>query len=225
MTASPDDEARARFSELLSRSIHDLRNPLSVVRSSLEWLEAELTEREDVGDAVRDALTATSGILTILQDLERLSRIEAGAAISRGVVDVGATLERIASAARARLARGDVAVVALATGPMHVPGDVRLVERALEVLVEVSARVAPPASCVEIDAHVHEDEGTVEITIGLRGTAATEGRVASIEALASGGIGVYLALRVAEVHGGSLVVRTTTTTREFLGTTVRLPLA
>ena len=214
-----------RFSDLLGRSLHDLRNPLSVVRASLEWLEMDLTEREEIIDAVRDASTATTRILTILEDLDMLARLESGAELPRGVVDVGATLERVAAATHAQLLPSGVAVVVLRAPPMHVPGDVRLVERALEALVDVCGRAGPLASCVEIDAHVvdvESDSGAVEITIGLRGTVAIEGRLASIDALGNGGIDVYLALRAIEEHGGSLVVRRTQTVPQ---TIVRLPLA
>ena len=192
----PADLPRACFSQLLGRSLHDLRNPLSVVRASLEWLELELAEREAIMDAVRDASTATTRILTILEDLEMLSHLESGAQLSRGVVDVGASIGRIA-----------------------------LVQRAIEVLVEVCARATPPTGCVELDARIVDvdtDAGAVEITIGRRGAVAIKGRETSIEALASGGIGAYLALRVFEMHGGSLVVPMTTTGPQ---TIMRLPLA
>lgn len=221
----PADLSRACFSQLLGRSLHDLRNPLSVVRASLEWLELELAGREAVMDAVRDASTATTRILTILADLEMLSHIESGAQLSRGVVDVGASIGRIASAAHARFASHGVAVMALTPTPLYVPADARLVERAIEVLVEFCARATPPTGCIQLDARIVDadtDAGAVEITIGRRGAVAIKGRETSIEALASGGIGVYLALRVFEMHGGSLVVPMTTTGPQ---TIVRLPLA
>jgi signal transduction histidine kinase len=69
---------------------------------------------------------------------------------------------------------------------------------------------------------VEDGRGAVEIEIGLRGTAPDGGRVGSIEALASGGLGVYLSLRVAEEHGGTLVVHPTATVPR---TILRLPLA
>ena len=228
----PADMPRARFAELLGRSLHDLRNPLSVVRSSLEWLGLELelaerarAEREEIMDAVHDASTATTRILTILEDLAMLSQVESGARLSRGVVDVGTSIGRIASAAHARFAPRGVTVMALTRAPLLVPADARLVERAIEVLVEVCACATPPAGCIELDARIVDvDTGAraVEITIGRRGVVALEGREAAIEALASGGIGVYLALRVFEVHGGSLVVPMTTTVPQ---TIARLPLA
>lgn len=226
----PADVPRARFAELLGRSLHDLRNPLCVVRASLEWLDLELAERalaerEEIMAAVGDASAATTRILTILEDLAMLSHVESGAQLSRGVVDVGATIGRIASAAQVRFGPRGVTVMALAPAPLHVPADARLVERAIEVLVEVCARATPPTGCVALDARIVDVDtgaGAVEITIGLRGMVAIDGREASIEALASGGIGVYLALRVFEAHGGSLVVPMTTTAPQ---TIVRLPLA
>jgi signal transduction histidine kinase len=227
MSPSPSVEpSRERLRELLGRSIHDLRNPLSVVRASLEWLEIELAGREDVLDAVRDASTATSRILLILEDLATLSRLESGDPLAHGAVDIGATIERVAVAANARLQVRGLSVVALpATAPLHAPGEGRLVERAIEALVDVCARGAPAGGCVEVGARVVDTDGDapfVELSIGLRGALIEPGQVGSIEALASGGVGVYLALRVVEVHGGSLVVHMTTTVPT---TILRLPLA
>jgi signal transduction histidine kinase len=222
----PLEQSGERLRELLGRSIHDLRNPLSVVRASLEWLELELAGRDDVLDAVRDASTATSRILLILEDLDTLSRIESGDPLVRGAIDIGATVERVAVTAAARVGSRGLTVVALpATTPLHAPGDGRLVQRAIEALVDVCARGAPPGGCVEVGARVVDTDGedpVVELSIGLRGAITKPGQVGSIEALASGGVGVYLALRVVEAHGGSLVVHMTTTVPT---TILRLPLA
>jgi K+-sensing histidine kinase KdpD len=228
MSPSPPVEPKSdRLRELLGRSIHDLRNPLSVVRASLEWLELELTGREEALEAVRDATTATSRILRILEDLATLSRLESGDALALGVIDVTALLGRVAAGAGASLAARGITVVSLATTPLHAPGDVSLVDRAIEALVDVCARGAPPAACVEVDARVvgggaGSEAAALEVSIGLRGAIPRAGQVGSIESLASGGIGVYLALRVVEVHGGSLVVHMTSTVPT---TVLTLPLA
>ncbi len=221
----PMDSGPARLRELLVRSIHDLRNPLSVIRASLEWLDVELTGREDVLDAVHDASQATTRILTILEDLDMLSRIESGEAVVAGVVDVGGAIARLASSANVRLESRRVTVAAFTTAPIHVPADVRMLERAIDALVDVCARSASVAAIVELDARVVDVDsgsGFVEISVGLRGTVAAGEGALSIDALASGGIGVYLALRVAEAHAGSLVVQATETVPRVI---LRLPLA
>jgi K+-sensing histidine kinase KdpD len=223
--AAPTEPSRERMRELLGRSIHDLRNPLSVVRASLEWLEVELKGQEDALDAVRDASTATGRILVIIEDLDILSRLESGEPIVRGFVDVGATLRRVAAKTNAYLEPRGVTVESVAAAPVHAPGDSRLIERAIEAFVDVCARGAQSGACVEVDARVVDldtENAAVEISIGLRGTSAIDARKLSIEALASGGVGVYLSLRVVEEHGGSLVVEPTETVPR---TVLRLPLA
>ena len=225
--AQPADSGPSRVGELLSRSLHDLRNPLAVVRACLEWLEVELGEREDLVEAVRDASTATTRMVGILEDLGVLARIESGDLVEGGVVDVAATLGHVASAMNARLSPRGVSVVALAAAPAQVPGDAGMIARAIEALVEVCARAAPRSGCVELGARAVElatGHGAIEISIGLSDAVAidtTGGGGASIDALASGGIGAFLALRVAEAHRGSLIVeRTTNVPRTIL----RLPL-
>jgi|GEM_PF-3526479 len=225
MNSSPPlDASRSRLRDVLGRSVHDLRNPLAVVRASLEWIELEIADRADILDAVRDAMTATTRIVGILEDLDTLARLEAGDASGRAVFELSEILGRVAVATSARMEPRGVDVVSLATAPIHVRGDDKLVARALEALVDVCVRGVPSEGSVEIDARVVDAESEarwVEISIGLRGTVANDGQPASIEALSGGGLGVYLALRVVEVHGGSLVVHPTTTVPR---TTVRLPL-
>lgn len=223
-SSPPLDRSSSRLKELLGRSVHDLRNPLAVVRASLEWIELELADREDILDAVRDATTATTRILGILEDLDTLSRLETADASGYGVIELSEVIARVAVATNARTEPRGVDVVSLATAPIHARGDDKLLARALEALVDVCVRAVPSAGSVEVDARVVEAESEarwVEISIGLRGTVATDGHTASIEALSSGGLGVYLALRVVEEHGGSLLVHPTTTVPR---TTVRLPL-
>src|SRR5438128_1864870 len=75
----------ARRRGLLERAVHDLRNPLAVVRASVEWLEVELAPPEDSEalDALRDASAATLRALAILDDLEVLAGLEAGRSFAR----------------------------------------------------------------------------------------------------------------------------------------------
>ena len=68
-TPEPPTASQApRRSELLERAVHDLKNPLAVVRASLEWLEVELAGDDDALDAVRDA-TIASGRQELLENL------------------------------------------------------------------------------------------------------------------------------------------------------------
>jgi hypothetical protein len=72
----------------------------------------------------------------------------------------------------------------------------------------------------DADAATARAGDVLEIAVGVRGAVPVGPPAASIDALASAGLGVYLALRVIEGHGGSMLVVPTVTAPRVL---VRLP--
>jgi signal transduction histidine kinase len=207
-TASGSPDARLSLRrELLERTVHDLKNPLAVVRATLEWLEVEVADRRDILDAVHDAGAATGRMMTIVDDLDTLAHLEAGEAVAREPVDIVAIV-----ASGERFAARRVEVSSEAAGHVDMVGDAGLLSRSLEALVDACARGATSGACVELKARVvprAEAQGgreLIEIAVGLRGVGADAPPVASLAALSSGGLGVYLALRAIEAHGGSVLV-------------------
>jgi len=182
--------------EVLERAVHDLKNPLAVVRASLEWLEVELAGRNDLLDAVADATAASNRLSTIIDDLDTLARLGKDGVAVRDPVSLVLLVESVVDAARDRLTQRGLTAVTLATEPVWVLGDVALLQRSIAALVDATARGAPTGACVEV------------------------GATASLDALESAGLGVYVALRAVEAHGGSLEVIPTTSLPRIV---VRLP--
>jgi len=213
-----------RRSELLVRTVHDAKNPLAVVRSALEWLEVELADREDAVDAVRDASTAASRLMTIVDDLALLARLESEDAGHDGAVELAAIIGSVTATASARLAARSITVSTAAPGALPATGDGELLKRALDALIDASARGAPPGTCIELVARVTSGErgsgATIEIEIGQRGTVAAGPETDALDAFGTGGLGLYLAQEAAQLHGGSLVVIPTSTMPRAL---LRLP--
>jgi two-component system OmpR family sensor kinase len=213
--------------ELIERTVHDLKNPLAVVRATLEWLETELVDRAEALDAVHDATTAAGRLMAIVEDLDVLAHLESGRNVARRRVDLAAASRAASASAGARLASRRITVNAAAAGKVQAAGEEPLLTRAIEALVELCARGASSGACIDVAARLVAGGGpasaegaVIEITIGVRGTVPTEAPSASFEALSSGGLGAYLALRVVEAHGGSLLVVPTATVPRVLA---RLP--
>lgn len=221
---STDGPRSAHRRELLERTVHDLKNPLAVVRATLEWLEVELADRADALDAVHDATTAAARLVTIVEDLDTIARLETGQTITSAPVELAVIVGAVTAAANTRLATRRITVASTVPSVLETKGDTALLTRSLDALVDVCARGATGGSCIEIMVRTVPSAGSdgapsteaIEIVVGLRGVEGTAPPVASIASLASGGLGAYLALRVFEGHGGSLMVVPTATVPRVL---------
>jgi len=182
--------------ETLQRAVHDLKNPLAVVRATLEWLEVELAGMPDALDAVGDASNATARLLGVVEDLHLLSTFEAGAVAGARVVVSDCAEVALAPSAARIAARG--VRVALAPGAdrnASVDGDAGLVARAIEMLVDAASHGAPSGLVIVVD--VRSRGGRVEVTVGGGDADTGPARKAT-------GLSLYVASRVVEAHGGVL---------------------
>jgi sigma-B regulation protein RsbU (phosphoserine phosphatase) len=226
--ASSDEAEGPHQSEVLERAAHDLKNPLAVVRSALEWLAVELEGREDALDAIRDATTAGERLVAIVDDLDALARLDRAGSLADGTIDLTAIIGMATAASTSRLAERGLSIVSSAPAGMRIPGDSDLVARSVHALVDACARGAPSGASIEIHLRVArggagpEQAEHVEIEIGQVGTSASASipATSALDALASGGLGVYVAQRVARAHGGALLVQPTATMPRVL---MRLP--
>lgn len=209
--------------EVLERAVHDLKNPLAVVRASLEWLEVELVGQEDVLDAVADATAASNRLATIIDDLDTLARLGKEGIAASDPIAITSLVASVASAASERLARRGMTVVAVASRSVFTRGDVGLLDRSLSALIDATTRGAPSGACVEVTVRERSPAESLplEIGIALQGVVADDDATAgSLDALESAGLGVYVALRAVEAHGGTLEVIPTSSLPRIV---VRLP--
>ena len=210
--------------EVLERAVHDLKNPLAVVRASLEWLEVELAGREDVLDAVVDATAASNRLGTIIDDLDTLARLGKEGVAASDPVALDALVASVVDAAGERLGRRGMSAVVVhagSSGAASTHGDLGLLDRALSALIDATTRGAPSGSCVEVTLGAAAEGLPLEIGIALKGSAAIDdATVGSLDALESAGLGVYVAQRSIEAHGGTLEVIPTSLLPRIV---VRLP--
>ena len=211
--------------EGVSNLSHDLRSPLTATVACLETLDGRW-----LGDAARAddrrlleiALRNTTNAARMVQSLGDLAKLdEPEFSLRTEAVDAGELLDDIALRFAERAARQDVAlrVAAPADGAAaRAEVDVELFERAIANLLDNALKFCPPRSTVTLGAAVKG--GDVEVSVADDGPGIPavdlphlfdrfyQSRSTVAPATADGGRGLGLAIvkRIAELHGGDVVV-------------------
>jgi DNA-binding response OmpR family regulator len=132
-------ELRQALSNLL---VFDLRNPIAVIESNLQFLAQELSGAADPEwiAAVSESRAATRNLLRMIANILDTTRLEEGHySLDLAEVDVSALLGDVAR----RIAGEPVRVRSESPG-LSVLGDRSLLERIVENLVDTAIRFAPP---------------------------------------------------------------------------------
>jgi signal transduction histidine kinase len=211
--------------EGVSNLSHDLRSPLTATVACLETLDgrwADDAARADDRRLLEIALRNTTNAARMVQSLGDLAKLdEPEFSLRTEAVDAGELLDDIALRFAERAARQDVAlrVAAPADGAAaRAEVDVELFERAIANLLDNALKFCPPRSTVTLGAAVKG--GDVEVSVADDGPGIPavdlphlfdrfyQSRSTVAPATADGGRGLGLAIvkRIAELHGGDVVV-------------------
>ncbi|ACL66472.1 histidine kinase [Anaeromyxobacter dehalogenans 2CP-1] len=212
--------------ELMANVAHELRTPLARIRVALD-LAAE-----------GDADVARASLADIAEDLSELERLVDDVLASARLDLAGNGASSAGGAPPLRRARLDPAgvvrqaverlghrhpdrAVRLELGPdlPEVEADAVLLRRALDNLLDNARKYSAPASPIRVEAARRGADLVVEVSDRGEGIAAEElervfspfYRVDRSRARATGGVGLGLPLarRIAEAHGGTLTARST----------------
>lgn len=212
--------------ELMANVAHELRTPLARIRVALD-LAAE-----------GDAEVARASLADIAEDLSELERLVDDVLASARLDLAGNGASSAGGAPPLRRARLDPAgvvrqsverlghrhpdrVVRLELGPdlPEVEADAVLLRRALDNLLDNARKYSAPPSPVRVEAARRGADLVIEVSDRGEGIAAEElervfspfYRVDRSRARATGGVGLGLPLarRIAEAHGGTLTARST----------------
>ena len=200
---------------MASKLSHELRTPISVVRSSLDNLDtAELDEQaRTYAERAREGVERLSGLLARMSEATRLEQTihqEAPApfdmvALVRGCIDG----YRGANPVRTFVLKTELAPDRRAM----VMGSAELMAQLLDKLVENALDFAPPGTPIELTMDATEDEVSVSVANeGPQLPAEMQGRLFdSMVSLRSErgdaphlGLGLYIARLIADYHGGRI---------------------
>ena len=205
-------------SDFLATMSHELRTPLNAIIGFSEVLHeqmfGELNERQAA--YIRDVLEAGRHLLSLINDVLDLAKIEAGRMeLELSQVDVSNVLGSAVSMHAERASRNGIAL-ALATEPaeIKIEADERRVRQIVFNLLSNAVKFTPADGKIDVSARL--DDGRVEISVADTGpgiAAADRDTIfEEFERAADGkkeegtGLGLPLSRKLVELHGGRLWV-------------------
>jgi len=205
-----------RLNEFIAMLAHELRNPLAPIRTAVHMME-----RLPAGDPTQAEMRRTierqsTHLMRILDDMLDIARVTRGKlSIEQVRVDLADVVARAVEVALAAGERHDLKVE-LPDEPLVVTGDPARLAQVVGNLLTNAIRYTPPGGSIWIKGRREGDEALLSVRDTGRGIPAenletifgmfVQGKD-PIHRVGGGlGVGLALARRITEMHGGRLVV-------------------
>ena len=225
-------EADRRKDEFIATLSHELRNPLAPLRNALALLRNGGGPAPAMVAALHEMMERqVDHLVRLVDDLLEMSRISRGILeLRRARVELGSVVRNAVETSEPLIREaGHRLEVQLPPGPVWLEGDPVRLAQIFANLLNNAARFTPGGGRITIVAEARAGEARVAVRDTGRGfvpeTAASLFEMFSKSDRSSGlGIGLALARRLAELHGGTISGHSDGESRgaEFV---VRLPIA
>ncbi len=229
-------EADRRKDEFLATLAHELRNPLAPIRNALEILKVAGDDPQKAQKAREMMQRQLGQMVRLVDDLLDVSRITTGRlAVKKVVMDLNAALRDAVETTRPFIeSRRHGLQLHLTSEPIPVEGDRTRLAQVFGNLLNNAAKYTEPGGRIVLAVRKEGAQAVVSVVdtgIGLSREAM--GRIfgmfeqvdRSLERAQAGlGVGLTLAQRLVELHGGQVEVKSAGSGKgsEFI---VRLPLS
>jgi GAF domain-containing protein len=210
-------------SEFLATMSHELRTPLNAIigfsEVLLERMFGEINAKQE--EYLRDVLSSGRHLLTLINDILDLSKIEAGRMdLERGTFSLRTALENGVTMVRERASRHEIQVgLDVGTELDEVSGDERKVKQVIYNLLSNAVKFTPDGGRVDVSAA--REDGHVRVIVRDTGIGiAPDDQERIFEEFSQvgrdpersregTGLGLTLSKRFVELHGGRITVEST----------------
>jgi two-component system OmpR family sensor kinase len=199
---------------LLHDVSHELRSPLARLQAAIGLAR----QQPDKIDTSLDRIEREVGRLDeLVGEVLTLSRLEAGVTNSvKEEFDLTELLDSVIEDARFEASAKNVAVNYLESHEIWINADAELIHRALENILRNAIKHTPPGLSIQVEMDPFSDGRQVHLRISDQGHGVADEQLTSIfEPFFRGsgnsqigfGLGLAIARRAVEVHGGSIAAR------------------
>jgi PAS domain S-box-containing protein len=212
-----EDTAR-RMNEFIAMLAHELRNPLAPILNAVETLERTGTSDPANAPLVGVVKRQARHLARIVDDLIDVNRISRGTlTIARTTVDMTDVVKTSIEAVSPAIERARQELeVKLPPQPLTVFGDEHRLTQVMSNILNNASRYTPQGGAISVTAQKLADEILLSVRDNGRGIAAEDlERIFNLfdqgsrpvgEANSGLGIGLSLARRIVELHGGTVTV-------------------
>ena len=226
---TPVQQAFERQNVFVADASHELRTPLAVIRANAEYLQ----ELQPASEEAAEIVSETDRLTALVDSLLAVARGDQNGGLSFDELDLGAVVEGSAATMRALAAERGIALDVSAAPELRVRGSREQLRQLVVILVDNALRYTGEGGRVEVDVARRDGSAVMAVTdtgIGIpagslehvfeRFYRADEARTRD-----SGGAGLGLAIaqKLVDEHGGRIAARSTPGTGSTF--TVTLPLA
>ncbi len=157
--------------DMTSLLVHELKNLIAVIRSSLDFAIDSVDGDQPVTEALMDAKHAGARGLRLLANLLDITRLEGSrTALSPIRIDVAALFDGVVSNRTAKLDAFDVTLDMASGSAASVTADQEMLIRVIENTLDNAMRHVPRGGCISLRADAVSG-GRVQIRIGNSGPA------------------------------------------------------
>lgn len=212
-------EADRHKNEFLAMLAHELNNPLSAIRNSVAVLELAGDDPQSSA-AAKGVIGRQSEHLTrLVEDLLDVSRISRGKlALKRSRIDLRQALEPAIEASRLTFEKKDQGLaVEIPSVPLFLDGDATRITQAVGNLLINASKFTPRGGKIQLSVGVENSQASVRVRDNGIGIATEHAHDlfdmfsqvdSSLEHTQGGlGIGLHVVKQLAELHGGSVEMR------------------